>query len=537
MSANVVVDRSGSGTVTPCPYGSGMDVNGGFGGGEGGQVGSSVFWSGVSRVLRGLDWASMSLGVREGWLSVLSNVEGAVAACRAAAVACGAGKVGAAERTAELVRATGMSGRDAAGVVRAADVLVAAPAVAEALATGEITTGHVDAIVRDLPVSHRAAAVADPAVLDAAVSHGVDGFKAGMRSWQAHHDGDLDGARLAARQHARRRLGWSTTGDGMVRLSGELPPEVGAAVTGAIRAESERLWRHEDERAPDPADPAAGRTVAQRNVDALERICQGADNGGTARPRRVDLQVVVGYDELTGLLAASVAGTCDDPSGAAAGDAEPASTGGVAAAAIGGAGRPAVPRRCETSDGVPLAAATVRRLACDAGVIPTVMGGDSQVLDQGRRTRTVSRAQRRALIVRDGGCVFPGCDRPASWCDAHHIIHWLDHGRTDLDNLVLLCSAHHHCVHEGGWRLAHIGGKLVFTDPAGHTLAAEPPTARFRNGHGNGNNTRSRNGHSRVEQAGREDHVQPADPPANGNGHVHEQGQLVPARKQVIQRR
>ncbi len=489
MSASVVVDKSGSGIVTPCPYGSGMDTSGGFGGGEGGQVGSSVFWSGVSRVLRGLDWASMSLGVREGWLSVLSNVEGAVAACRAAAVACGAGKVGTAERTAELVRATGMSGRDAAGVVKTADVLVAAPAVAEALATGVITTGHVDAIVRDLPVGHRAAAVVDPAVLDAAVSHGVDGFKAGMRNWQAHHDGDLDGARLAARQHARRRLGWSTTGDGMVRLSGELPPEVGAAVTGAIRAESERLWRHEDERAPDPADPAAGRTVAQRNVDALERICQGADNGGTARPRRVDLQVVVDYQVLAGKVAGS--------------------------------------GRCESSDGVPLAAAVVRRLACDAGVIPTVMGANSQVLDQGRRTRTVSRAQRRALIVRDGGCVFPGCDRPASWCDAHHIIHWLDHGRTDLDNLVLLCSAHHHCVHEGGWSLAHVGlssgvtGRLVFTDPAGHTLAAEPPTARFRSCPSS--------------------QPPPPDLPAsvngNGNGHLHEQGQLVPARKQVIQRR
>ena len=370
--------------------------------------------------------------------------------------------------------------------------------------------------------------MADPAVLDAAVSNGVDGFKAGMRNWQAHHDCDLDGARLAARQHARRRLTWSTTGSGMLRLSGDLPPEVGARVTGAIRAEPERIGRQHDDRAPDPSDPATGRSVAQRNVDALERIITKANNGATPGHGRVDLQVVVDYQVLAGNVA-GLPGDTDSSIGTATGR----------AGTVTGSGR------CGTSDGVALSAAVVRRLACDAGVIPTVMGADSQVLDQGRRTRTVSPAQRRALIARDGGCVFPGCDRPASWCDAHHIIHWLDHGRTDLDNLVLLCSAHHRCVHEGGWNLTHVGGsaeaagKLVFTAAAGRTLAAEPPTARFRNEHRNGNRTSHGHGRGHVEQTGRADSVQPADPPTNGNGngHLHEQGQLIPARKQVVQRR
>jgi len=485
-----------------------MDTNGFVsGGGAGGRVGSSAFWSGVSGVLGGLDWASMSLGVREGWLSVLSNVEGAVAACRAAGVACGGDTVGTAERTAELVRATGMSGRDAAGVVKAADVLVAAPAVAEALATGAITTGHVDAIVRDLPAGHRLAAVADPAVLDAAVSKGVDGFKAGMRDWQAHQDCDLDGARLAARQHARRRACVTTGADGMMHFRADLAPDAGAVVATALHGISEKLWRTEDDRAPDPTDPARGRSVAQRNADAFKHMAELANNGGTPGPARVDLQVVVDYQVLAGTVTGS--------------------------------------GRCETSDGVVLTAAVVRRLACDTGVIPTVMGADSQVLDQGRRTRTVSSAQRRALIVRDGGCVFPGCDRPASWCDAHHIIHWLNHGRTDLENLALLCTAHHRCVHEGGWNLTHVGGsaeaagKLVFTDPAGRTLAAEPPTARFRNFRGSGNSR----GHA--EQGGGAGRLQGpttpttgnADGTGNGHGHIHEQGQLVPARKQVVQRR
>jgi HNH endonuclease len=66
----------------------------------------------------------------------------------------------------------------------------------------------------------------------------------------------------------------------------------------------------------------------------------------------------------------------------------------------------------------------------------------------------VSPAQRRALTHRDGGCVFPGCDRPEAWCDAHHLVHWTRGGPTDLDNLALLCRRHHVTVHEGGWRIA-----------------------------------------------------------------------------------
>ena len=532
MTDSVVMNQGVSTTVTPPPYGAGMDTSGVVGRPEASAEG---FVSVVAATVGGLVWESMPAGRRQAWLSALTTAEGAIAASRAVAVACSAGRVGTAERTAELVRATGMSGRDAAGAVRTADVLAAAPGLVEALATGAITTGHVDAIVRDLPVGHRLAAVADPAVLAAAVSEGVDGFKAGMRGWQAHQDGDLDGSRLAARQRVRRRLSWATTGEGMVRFSGELTPEVGAVVTGAIQAESERLWRHEDDRAPDPADPAVGRSVVQRNADALERICRRANSGGAAGPGRVDLQVVVDYQVLASGVGSQVTGT-DCTAGGAAG--QPA---------------PLTRERCQTSDGMPLPVAVVRRLACDAGVIPVVMGGASQVLDLGRRTRTVSTSQRNALIVRDGGCVFPGCDKPPSWCDAHHVIHWLKHGPSDLWNLVLLCSAHHHAVHEGGWGLAHrnrhcrTDGELVFTDPTGRRLAPEPPAARFRREKGSGqgranwnrNGRGSGNGHGPVGQADRAGHGSAQDPPGNGHGHghAHEQGQLLPARREVVQRR
>jgi HNH endonuclease len=95
-----------------------------------------------------------------------------------------------------------------------------------------------------------------------------------------------------------------------------------------------------------------------------------------------------------------------------------------------------------------------------------VRQGRSLILDLGRRTPVVSAAQHRALAHRDGGCGFPGCDRPPEWCDGYHIEHWVDGGRTDLDNLVLLCRRHHVACHEGGWRLTR--------DAAG-VLQAIPP--------------------------------------------------------------
>ena len=93
----------------------------------------------------------------------------------------------------------------------------------------------------------------------------------------------------------------------------------------------------------------------------------------------------------------------------------------------------------------------LRRLCCDAQVTPIVLGGDSEPLDVGREKRCATLPQRRAVAVRDGGCAHPRCDRPASWCEVHHIVHWVDGGETNLDNLVMLCWTHHRMVHRSEW--------------------------------------------------------------------------------------
>ncbi len=108
-----------------------------------------------------------------------------------------------------------------------------------------------------------------------------------------------------------------------------------------------------------------------------------------------------------------------------------------------------------------------RTLACDAAIIPQVLGTDSVVLDQGRAVRLFTAAQRRAIATRDKGCAFPGCDIPPAWTDAHHIVWWSNGGTTDVSNGILLCRRHHTVIHHGRWR--------IDTDPTGGRPWFIPP--------------------------------------------------------------
>jgi uncharacterized protein DUF222/HNH endonuclease len=99
----------------------------------------------------------------------------------------------------------------------------------------------------------------------------------------------------------------------------------------------------------------------------------------------------------------------------------------------------------------PINAASARRIACDSKVLRVVLGAKSEPLSIGRASRTIPNQIRKALIIRDKGCAFPGCDRRPRQCHAHHVLHWAKGGPTSLDNLVLLCGEHHRLIHHSDW--------------------------------------------------------------------------------------
>ena len=130
----------------------------------------------------------------------------------------------------------------------------------------------------------------------------------------------------------------------------------------------------------------------------------------------------------------------------------------------------------EQAGGLHIGREAARRVACDAGIVVLRHAADGQVLDVGRRSRTVPSAMRRALLSRDRGqCQFPGCE--SRHCDAHHVEHWADGGETRLQNLVLACRFHHRALHEGGFRVVpgDADGQFRFLRPDGTPLPAEPP--------------------------------------------------------------
>ncbi len=118
-----------------------------------------------------------------------------------------------------------------------------------------------------------------------------------------------------------------------------------------------------------------------------------------------------------------------------------------------------------TMDGSTIPATQLRRIACDAGIIPTVLGSEGEVLDMGCRDRTAPPKLRRRLIARDQGCAHPDCDKPPSLTQAHHIQHHANGGLTTEDNMVLLCAYHHTLIHNTEWKVHIQHGKPQFTPP------------------------------------------------------------------------
>nr|WTA69782.1 HNH endonuclease [Micromonospora sp. NBC_00855] len=221
-------------------------------------------------------------------------------------------------------------------------------------------------------------------------------------------------ARRACRD---RHVTLSELRDGRLRLSGILDGEA----AGLLRAAIDPLTA--------PSGPDDPRSPGQRRHDALADLCRLALRTGE-------------LPEHGGEPAQVVVTTSFDP----------------LALRLGGG---------TLDTGLHLTPETVRRLACDATILPAVLGSAGQTLDVGRQRRLFTGPLRRALVLRDRGCAFPGCDRPPRWCDAHHIRHWADGGTTSLGNAVLLCGHHHRHVHSSEWTVRLGGdGRPEFIPPA-----------------------------------------------------------------------
>jgi hypothetical protein len=210
-------------------------------------------------------------------------------------------------------------------------------------------------------------------------------------------------------------------------------------VLKALEAAEQVLYDRERETKNERGD---GVPVCQRRADALGLVAESALAGGIDKGTRAErLQVVVHVDEEV----------VEDPQ---------------------------APGVSMLEDGWDVSAETSRRLACDAGKVVMKHDAEGKVLDVGRRTRTIPTAIRRALTVRDEGCQFPGCG--LKHCEAHHLKHWANGGKTSLDNLVLLCRRHHRCVHEEGYRVERSPeGELRFFRPQGWEIPFVPPPPRL----------------------------------------------------------
>jgi hypothetical protein len=297
---------------------------------------------------------------------------------------------------------------------------------------------RVDASVPDdLVVAAAEALVADAGALT------VEKLATRAREWAA----ELDEAHVLDREQALRNtryLRLTPLRDGMTRLTALLDPESAAVVVATFDAiTSPRRG------GPRFLDPAAR--------DYAHRL--------TTDDRTTEQLAVDSFVELIRL-------------------------GGQAAPEIVGAQRPAV-RIIVTEHDVrrragyghlegqrtPVSIPTIEREICDRGILPIHVDPAGHVVDLGRTQRLFTARQKIGLAVRDGGCRFIGCDRPPSWCEAHHINEWQHGGRTDLADGLLLCRHHHLLIHDNGWRVTRDGADYFLIPPASLDPARTPISA------------------------------------------------------------
>jgi hypothetical protein len=335
-----------------------------------------------------------------------------------------------------------VSGKDARNAAERETTCTALPCFEDALAGGRVSSGHVDAVsssIRNLDEPTRAEFVALSAELLAdAETQRVEVFERSCRDLARHltavSQAASDATELDA-QHARSNVRrWVDTHTGMCHTHLELDPLRDAKLWAAIQTQQARLRQQDGNR----------RTPwAQLQCDALVTAVTA---GGTTGVRVPEITVLIDEQSLRDRAHEHTV--------------------------------------CETDAGVPLPISTVRRLCCDANIVPVVLNGAGETLDVGRSSRTATRAQRQALRAMHRSCVHPDCTVTFDACRIHHIKWWTEHnGPTDLDNLVPLCAQHHHDVHEGRWTLAMTSERYVtWTRPDGTKFHQGPTIHRTTRG-------------------------------------------------------
>ena len=287
------------------------------------------------------------------------------------------------------------------------------PVMSDALAAGEISIEHAALILRTLAKLPPADREVDEKILvEAAKKVDPDSLRTLCQATEEAAGSNEKADERRERLHGTRYLNLSTTFEGMVRVDGMLDPEAGAAVIAAIEPLAQKLGPEDD------------RTAPQRRADALATLAGAAAGFDDLLPDfngdRPHIGVIANYETLLSDLDPH---TTYDPAGA------------------------------PTVNGVRVTPETVRRLACDADILPVVMNSNSEVLDIGRATRIWPKAIRKALQIEDGGCGWPDCQMPLWACRIHHLTYWFHGGVTSKENGVHLCRFHHWLVHHRRWKI------------------------------------------------------------------------------------
>lgn len=316
----------------------------------------------------------------------------------------------------ELVAHAGLSCRDARSVIARSAIVDEAPVFGDLLATGATTAAHVDAMkvgLRLTGADHDAFLTHVPELAQAAQSMSIGEFSALVRT--TVHDVTTDGglSRFERQCRSTHLKIWDDA-DGMTQIRGSFDPVSGAAIRGTIERQLESMFHAGD---PSPVDVAPWvEPNDHRRAKALVAVVtQRAADGTAVREARAEVVVHIDLETLRhGVHAQST---------------------------------------CRTQFGHDLPPETVRRMACEADIVPVVLDGRSVPIDVGRSRRLATVHQRRALESSYQTCAIPECSVAFHHCQIHHIDYWETGGLTNLSNMVPLCNSHHHAAHEGGWKL------------------------------------------------------------------------------------